>query len=382
MLRTSLRTDRARILRQFSTTKIAWNSSSSSPRSSGSSSSEQKPPASPPSSNSASPSTNTPEDRTFSDHSTSPNRTSTFLDLNTLRDNFRKWSDEAAINFRQKADDFTGSTKVTFSQLGSQLNKVTGYDEIEALKRQVVEQEARIKEARRAARQAKLQYQQAVFQRSNSQRELNDLLQRKSSWTDHDVSRFTTLVREDHTFVQEEARSKAAVDETEEAVEKEFNELTRSILTRYHEEQVWSDKIRSASTYGQLAALGLNLLVFILAIVAVEPWKRRRLAQTFEKKIEEMEVEYKTAMEEHMGEVQRHLNGQAAVLGAIAGVVERLDTQLQQTKEVTVPVVDEPVLPPSIWAKAVKDRHFTEAVATGAVAATVLSAIGWIWLGG
>ncbi|EEB92980.1 hypothetical protein MPER_08431, partial [Moniliophthora perniciosa FA553] len=198
----------------------------------------------------------------------------------------------------------------------------------------------------------------------------------------HDVSRFTTLVREDHTFVQEEARSKAAVDETEEAVEKEFNELTRSILTRYHEEQVWSDKIRSASTYGQLAALGLNLLVFILAIVAVEPWKRRRLAQTFEKKIEEMEVEYKTVMEGHMEEVQRHLNGQAAVLGAIAGAVERLETQSQQTKEVTVPAVDEPALPPGIWAKAVKDRHFTEAVATGAVAATILSAIGWIWLGG
>ncbi|KAF9267577.1 hypothetical protein L218DRAFT_995810 [Marasmius fiardii PR-910] len=306
------------------------------------------------------------------------------LDLESLRNNVRKWTDEAVINFRKKADDFTGSTKTTFSRVGVELNKLTGYDEIEALKRQVVAQETRIKEARQAARDAKIQYQQAVLQRSSSQRELNDLLQRKSSWTDQDVIRFTTLVREDHTFVQEEARAKAAVDETEEAVEKDFNELTRTILTRYHEEQVWSDKIRSASTYGQLAALGLNLLVFILAIIVVEPWKRRRLAQTFEKKIEEMELEYKTVMEGHMREVQRQLDGQVASLVTITDVVSRLDTQLQRL-EVSEPETlhSEPgVLEPGIWAKAVKDRHFGEAVATGAVAATIISALGWIWLGG
>ncbi|KAG7088612.1 hypothetical protein E1B28_012586 [Marasmius oreades] len=321
---------------------------------------------------------------TQSEAETSSHSNPSFADLGYLKSNVRKWTDEAVVNFRKKADDFSGSTKTRFSQVGAELNKVTGYDEIEALKRQVVAQEVQIKEARQAARDAKILYQQAVLQRSSSQRELNDLLQRKSSWTDQDVIRFTTLVREDHTFVQEEARAKGAVDETEEAVEKEFNELTRTILTRYHEEQVWSDKIRSASTYGQLAALGLNLLVFILAIVVVEPWKRRRLAQTFEKKIEEMELEYKTVMEGHMKEVQQRLESQVASLVTIADVVSKLDSQLQRIE--VLPEVEahsEPrVLEPGIWAKAVKDRHFGEAVATGAIAATVLSALGWIWLGG
>jgi hypothetical protein len=77
--------------------------------------------------------------------------------------------------------------------------------------------------------------------------------------------RFTVLVRQDHA----EARGKAAVGQTEGEVEREFGALMRSILARYHEEQVWSDKIPSVSTYGQLAALGVNVLV--------EPWKRRRL---------------------------------------------------------------------------------------------------------
>lgn len=53
---------------------------------------------------------------------------------------FREWSGPAAAVFRRYADQFTSSAKTTFSQLGSQLNKVTGYEEIEALKRRVVEQ--------------------------------------------------------------------------------------------------------------------------------------------------------------------------------------------------------------------------------------------------
>jgi sensitive to high expression protein 9 len=47
----------------------------------------------------------------------------------------------------------------------------------------------------------------------------------------------------------------------------------RTILARYREEQVWSDKISSPSTYGQLSVFGVNLLVFVLAIIPVESWK-------------------------------------------------------------------------------------------------------------
>jgi len=85
--------------------------------------------------------------------------------------------------------------------------------------------------------------------------------------------RFTVLVRQDYA----EARGKAAVGQTEGEVEREFSALMRSILARFHEEWVWSDKIRSVSTYGQLVVLCMNVLVFALAIVLVEPWKRRRL---------------------------------------------------------------------------------------------------------
>ncbi|KAL1661760.1 Mdm33 family-domain-containing protein [Schizophyllum commune] len=236
--------------------------------------------------------------------------------LAQLQTRLREFAEQTAIAVRNRADDFTARSKSTFSQLGAELNRVTGYEEIDALKKDVVARETHINEARKAARDAKLAYERAVLQRSNSQREVNDLLQRKSTWTDTDVSRFTTLVREDHLFEQAELRAKAQADAAEEAVEREFTALMQAILARYHEEQVWSDKIRSASTYGQLAALALNLLVFILATIAVEPWKRRRLAATFERKVEELSREM-----------------ERTVATGIAGVSEKMEVQNVAARE-------------------------------------------------
>lgn len=181
--------------------------------------------------------------------------------------------------------------------------------------------ESHIFQAREAARAAKEAYEAAVLQRSKSQREVNDLLQRKSHWTDEDVSRFTTLVREDHAREHDEARTKAASHAAEDGVERAFGELMRVILSRYHEEQAWSDKIRSAATYGQLAALALNLVVFVLAIVLVEPWKRKRLAQTFERKVEEMGARTEQAFEERTGELKGRLDEQARVLATVLETV-------------------------------------------------------------
>ena len=116
------------------------------------------------------------------------------------------------------------------------------------------------------------------------------------------------LVREDHSYEQGEIRAKEVAKAADGDVERELNELLRSILARYHEEQVWSDKIRSASTYGSIAALALNLLVFITATLIVEPWKRRRLANTFEKKVEELSEETRDLLEREISQLETRLD--------------------------------------------------------------------------
>ncbi|KAI9465472.1 Mdm33 family-domain-containing protein [Lactarius psammicola] len=261
---------------------------------------------------------------TFSEHSTStPSPPSSLKSrepssVEDIQSIIRRWSEQQFIGLRQRTDIVVARLATSFTRLGGEINRVTGYDEIESLKRQVVSQEARISASRKAARDAKASYEEAVQKRSDSQREVNSLLERKSMWTDTDVSRFTALVRQDHALEQEETRAKIAVAQTEDDTEREFSALMRSILARYHEEQVWSDKIRSVSTYGQLAVLGVNVLVFVLAIALVEPWKRRRLAQTFERQVRELEAANLDVVSKGIETLQSRLEEQDKLLATIA----------------------------------------------------------------
>ncbi|KAA1477553.1 hypothetical protein DENSPDRAFT_786783 [Dentipellis sp. KUC8613] len=301
--------------------------------------------------------------------------------LLAAREFIRKWSEHNAISLRHRTDGLMAQLSSTFHQLGGQINRVTGYEEIEALKRRVVEQEARIDAARASARGAKVTYERAVQQRSNSQREVNDLLQRKHAWTDTDVSRFTGLVRQDHLHEQEEARAKAAVESTETKVEEEFSELTRCILGRYHEEQVWSDKIRSVSTYGSLAVLGVNVLVFILAIILVEPWKRRRLIQAFERKVDELTQANLNVVERSMKAIEARLEGQDQLIARLlaattAEVIEQKPLAGMTYPEHTSSVAEEvSTFVENAHDLVVRDREMVVMITCGAIAATLA---GWI----
>jgi len=170
--------------------------------------------------------------------------------------------------------------------------------------------------------------------RANSQRDLTDLLQRKSTWSSEDVSRFTSLVHQDHLNTLAESSSKSASQTADDALEREFGALTQIILERYHEEQVWSDKIRSASTYGSMIVLGVNVFVFLSAIVIVEPWKRKKLAEALGRRVEALAVETRGMV----GTMQSHLDKQEQLLKDLmvkeAAVVE--DTMSK-------PVIEMPV---------------------------------------
>lgn len=68
-------------------------------------------------------------------------------DLDTIKQRIGDWMALATVGFkqqthelRQRTDEFTQKTSTKLFQLGSQLNRVTGYEQIEALKQRVVEQ--------------------------------------------------------------------------------------------------------------------------------------------------------------------------------------------------------------------------------------------------
>ena len=144
-----------------------------------------------------------------------------------------------------------------------------------------------VKSTRASLQSAREAYSKAINQRSGSQREVNELLQRKHAWSPEDLERFTALYRSDHANEQAEAAAQENLANAEREAEEAGARLSSCILARYHEEQIWSDKIRRMSTWGTWGLMGVNILLFMVFQIAVEPWRRSRLVKGFEEKVME-----------------------------------------------------------------------------------------------
>lgn len=140
---------------------------------------------------------------------------------------------------------------------------------------------------RESLQNAREAYTKAISQRSGSQREVNELLQRKHAWTPNDLERFTELYRSDHANEQAETAAQENLMAIERQAEEAGAKLSALILARYHEEQIWSDKIRRMSTWGTWGLMGINILLFVVFQIGVEPWRRKRLVKGFEDKVME-----------------------------------------------------------------------------------------------
>ncbi|EPY52420.1 inner membrane protein [Schizosaccharomyces cryophilus OY26] len=198
------------------------------------------------------------------------------------------------------------------------LNEFTGYTSIESLKKTVVLREQQLKDLRKVANEARKAYLEAVERRSSSQREVNELIQRRSSWSSADLERFTRLYREDYSNKENETRLQENVESTEEKIEDAQNGLVQSILSRYHEEQVWSDKIRQTSTWGTWGLMGINVILFIVVQLILEPKRRRRWVH---ESMEFVENENKDKMEfqiQKLNELEEKISEDVAKYGLLS----------------------------------------------------------------
>ncbi|KAI3626935.1 SHE9 [Malassezia furfur] len=171
---------------------------------------------------------------------------------------------------------------------------------------------ARLKELQEQKNEAKSAYVNAVAERSAAQRKISDLLTRKASWNDSDLIEYTKLLHSEHSFAKAEERSEQEYEQAEDRMERGFDDLMRSVMRRYHEEHLWSDRVRSVSSY---VSLGM-VLIFMLALLLVEPFKRRKLARTLEERIKASEKEaYErmqatvTSVDEHLARLEGRLTG-------------------------------------------------------------------------
>lgn len=104
-------------------------------------------------------------------------------------------------------------------------------------------------------------------------------------------------------------------------MDREYMDLARSIMERYHEEQLWSDKIRSVSTYGTWALMVVNLLLFVVVQTVLEPYKRKRVTDKFEElliaKVEEEKGTFRQMLDDRD---QVYQSQQNSVMSAVANL--------------------------------------------------------------
>lgn len=206
--------------------------------------------------------------------------------------------------------------------------------------------------------EAKRNYEQAIETRSSTQRGINELLQRKHLWTGDDVTQFTELYRLEHAHSQAEMQAKEAYQMCEKKMDREYMELARSIMERYHEEQLWSDKIRSVSTYGTWALMVVNLMLFVAVQTVFEPRKRKRLTDRFEEllvsKVNEEEEKFQHVFQSLDDKDKLLMQQQVAIMETLNSLAEHplFDPETvqvlkasSQQKENIFPVPIAPVLP-------------------------------------
>ncbi|TVY84276.1 Sensitive to high expression protein 9-like mitochondrial protein [Lachnellula suecica] len=217
------------------------------------------------------------------------------------------------------------------------INDLTGYSGIEALKSRITTLEKRVQEAQDAVRASRVTYKTTVADRAATQREVTGLLARKDTWTPTDLERFTSLYRMDHTNEQAVQESATRLADAEREAEHAAAKLSSSILSRYHEEQIWSDKIRRMSTWGTWGLMGVNVLLFLVFQFGFEPWRRRRLVHGFEEKVREaLEKEKIAHLESH--DVQKV--EEIPLDGIVAAGVQELQEEIEDGKPGSEPAVD------------------------------------------
>lgn len=131
----------------------------------------------------------------------------------------------------------------------------------------------------------------------------------------------------DHSNEQAVQESATRLADAEREAEHAASKLSSSILSRYHEEQIWSDKIRRMSTWGTWGLMGVNVLLFLVFQFGFEPWRRRRLVHGFEEKVREALEKEKLAHAEMLD-------------GIVAAGIQELEEEMEDGKQSSEPAVD------------------------------------------
>ncbi|KAF4991339.1 hypothetical protein FDECE_14060 [Fusarium decemcellulare] len=263
--------------------------------------------------------------------STMPNDAAESQETPSKAESFRDRAKSRVSNLKERFSRAMDTLQARAMNASQTLNDITGYTGIEAIKHQNSQLEAQLAEAHERVRNARQTYKTSNTSRAATQREVTTLLARKDSWSPGDLERFTELYRADHVLEGKVASSQEALIEAETEEQSLSQQLNAGNLKRYHEEQIWSDRIRRASTWGTWGLMGMNFLLFVILQFVAEPWKRRRLVKGVVAEEKVVLEEVRSQLEQVKLAIERR--DQPAAVAALTEAVEAAGAEAQVALE-------------------------------------------------
>lgn len=169
------------------------------------------------------------------------------------------------------------------------INAYTGTDfsGIEALRKEIIDQEQKVRRYRAAVDESKASHHEAHANQTSAQREIVGLLERKSSWSPTDLERYMSLVRSEHLNERDVQIAKENLATAERNLEDARSLMERLERKQYHEEQIWSDTIRRNSTWVTFGLMGVNILLLLTQIAIFEPNRRKKIVRDVKAALDE-----------------------------------------------------------------------------------------------
>ncbi|SMQ53863.1 unnamed protein product [Zymoseptoria tritici ST99CH_3D7] len=214
------------------------------------------------------------------------------------------------------------------------INAYTGTDfsGIEALRKEISDQEQKVRSYRREVDDTKSSHHDAHAKQTNAQREIVGLLERKASWSPSDLERYMSLVRSEHLNERDVQIAKENLANAERNLEDARSLLERLERKQYHEEQIWSDTIRRNSTWVTFGLMGVNILLLLTQIAVFEPNRRKKIVRDVKAALDE-----RTLSVSPVGETP----AEAGVVPSLPAVDDEAEKKARSLLEALLPPEDE-----------------------------------------
>ncbi|KAF1838096.1 hypothetical protein BDW02DRAFT_489992 [Decorospora gaudefroyi] len=217
----------------------------------------------------------------------------------------------------------------------------TDYSGVEALRREIKEQEKLVQARRLAIDSARQVLDTALAHQASSQKEVVALLERKHSWSNGDLERYMALIRSEHINDQAVREAKEAVADAENALEDARAQLEKRERAQYHEEQIWSDTIRRNSTWVTFGLMGVNIFLLLLSLAILEPWRRRRMVREIKNTLE---AQQRTVMEASAAPTLLSTGASPSAREDLAAIEEEIDRAMEYVPALAEPEATTPAM--------------------------------------